>query len=114
MSGENQTDLYLLAAIDVGAVLRAMRMAACLTQRQLAGQMLVSAHWVRVRERNQVGVGLIEFIRWSKACGQDPGEAVEHLWGPSLPFRQPTDTTNVLSLNHMQQDQLRADKTALR
>lgn len=116
MSGENQTEINSLMTqtLDVGGLLRAMRTTACLTQRQLASLIHVSAYWVRVRERNQVRVGLVEFIRWSKACDQDPGEAVGHLLGPSIPFREPAGKVDVTSLNHTRTSQFRINKTALR
>lgn len=56
-----------------------MREDAGLTQRELGGKLRKPHSYVHKSEVGIRRIGPIEFIRWCRACGVDPGDTVNDL-----------------------------------
>ena len=60
-------------------MLRALRKAASLTQRELASKLTVTHVWVHKSEIGERRVDITEFLDWCVACGVDPTTAFKEL-----------------------------------
>lgn len=60
-------------------MLRQMRLAASMTQRDLAKTLRSTHVWVHKSEVGERRVDMAEFIDWCLACGVEPEEAVRQL-----------------------------------
>jgi transcriptional regulator with XRE-family HTH domain len=63
----------------VPPLLRALREAAGLTQRQLGKRLRKPQSWVHNCESANRRTDVAEFIAWARACGLDPREAFSRL-----------------------------------
>lgn len=61
------------------ALLRAMRDAAGLTQRDLASRLKMHNTMVHRSEIGDRRIDPVEFAAWCRACGADPGETIREL-----------------------------------
>ena len=61
------------------ALLRRLREAAGLTQRELAKKLRMTHVWCHKSEVGERRVDCTEFIDWCAACGVDPGDAFDEL-----------------------------------
>ena len=66
---------FALIYRNVPALLREMREAAGLTQRDLAGKVNKSQSWVFKSETASRRIDIAEFLEWCLGCGVDPLEA---------------------------------------
>jgi transcriptional regulator with XRE-family HTH domain len=60
-------------------MLRAMRDAAGLTQRELAKRLKMHNTMVHRSEIGDRRIDPVEFAAWCRACGSDPGEAIREI-----------------------------------
>jgi transcriptional regulator with XRE-family HTH domain len=70
---------FALIYRNVPVLLREMREAAGLTQRDLAGKVNKSQSWVFKSEAASRRIDIAEFLEWCLGCGVDPSEAFSTL-----------------------------------
>jgi transcriptional regulator with XRE-family HTH domain len=70
---------FALIYRNVPTLLREMREAAGLTQRDLAGKLNKSQSWVFKSEAAIRRIDIAEFLEWCLGCGVDPHEAFSNL-----------------------------------
>lgn len=63
------------------AEIKAIRLSADLTQRQLAARLKVTHSWIAKVEMGERRLDLIEFCRIVVACGGEPNTAFNRIWG---------------------------------